>query len=184
MPSVSRCAFRSSAKTPATQHTRLQTRDTMSARARTAASSRERGRPRAVPGVLCENHLREEVDVQVLEEGWECPFCEAEALHHGPVGHDAGEGAEPLLHLKRHVRLAPLCTGLSWLVIARTIVSTIASCRWLVASRFSWFCDCGHRDVLLHGNVFCDCGHRELHRLPTSPPMLVALAPDLRRCGP
>ena len=30
----------------------------MSARARTTAGSRERGRPRAVPGVLCENHLR------------------------------------------------------------------------------------------------------------------------------
>ena len=58
MLSVSRCAFRSSAKTPAPQHTLLQTRDTMSARARTAAGSRERGRPRAVPGVLCENHLR------------------------------------------------------------------------------------------------------------------------------
>ena len=70
---------------------------------------------------------------------------------------------EPLLHLWRHVRLAPLCAGLSWLVFT----STIASCRWLVASRF---CDRGHHDVFLHDNVFCDCGHRELHRLPTLPP--------------
>ena len=38
--------------------TLLQTRDTMSARARTTADSRERGRPRVVPKVLCENHLR------------------------------------------------------------------------------------------------------------------------------
>ena len=103
------------------------------------------------------------VDVRVLEEGWECPLCEAEALRHGPVALDAGERAEPLLHLWRHVRLAPLCAGLSWLVVT----STIASCRWLVASRF---CDCGHHDVLLHDNVFCDCGHHELHRLPMSPP--------------
>ena len=135
----------------------------MSARARTTVGSRERGRPRAVPGVLCENHLRGCVDVHVLEEGWERTFCEAEALPHGPVRHDAGKGAEPLLHLRRHVHLAPLCTGLSWLVIT----STIASCNWLVASRF---CDRGHHDVLLHDNVLCDCGHRELHRLPTLPP--------------
>ena len=146
----------------------------MSARARTAAGSTERGRPRAVPEVLCESHLRKVVNVGELEEGWECPLCEAEALRHGPVGLEAGERAEPLLHLRRHVRLAPLCTGLSWLVVA----STIASCRWLVASRF---CDRGHRDVLLHDNVFCDCGHRELHRMPTT---LVAPAPDLRHCGP
>ena len=58
-PTVSRCAFRSSAKTPAPQHTLLQTQNTISARARTAAGSRERGRPRAVPEVFCENHLRE-----------------------------------------------------------------------------------------------------------------------------
>ena len=80
-----RCAFRSSANTPAPQHTLLQTRDTMSARARTTAGSRERGRPRAVPKVLCENHLAGGVDVRVLEEGWECPLCEAETLHHGPL---------------------------------------------------------------------------------------------------
>ena len=58
MSSVSRCTFRSSVKTPASQHTLLQTRDTMSVRSRTAADSRERGRSRAVSGVLCENHLR------------------------------------------------------------------------------------------------------------------------------
>ena len=63
-------------------------------------------------------------DVRVLAERWECHLCEAEALHHGPVGLDAGQRAEPLLHLRRHVRLAPLCTGLSWLVIASTIAST------------------------------------------------------------
>ena len=151
----------SSAKTPAPQHTLLQTRDTMSARARTTAGSRERGRPRAVPGVLCENHLRG-VSMCSKKDG-RALFCEAEALPHGPVRLDAGKGAEPLLHLRRHVRLAPLCTGLSWLVIT----STIASCHWLIASRF---CDRGHHDVLLHDDVLCDSGHRELHRLPTLPP--------------
>ena len=65
----------------------------MSARARTAAGSKERGRPRAEPEVFCENHLR----VCRCARGWRCPFfCEAEALHHCPVGLDAGEGAEPL----------------------------------------------------------------------------------------
>ena len=114
-------------------------------------------------GSLAREPLAGCVDVHVLEEGWESPFCEAAALRHGPVGHDAGKGAEPLPHLRRHVRLAPLCTGLSWLVST----STIASYRWLVASRF---CDRGHHDVFLHDNVFCDCGHRELHRLPRLPP--------------
>ena len=71
------------------------------------------------------------------------------------------------LHLRRHVRLAPLCTKISWLIVTSScIASTIASCRWLVASRFS----CHARDDLLHANMFCDCGHRELHRLPISPP--------------
>ena len=56
-PSVAKCAVRSSANTPAPQHTLLQTRDTMSAKARTAAGFRERG-PRAVREVFCENHMR------------------------------------------------------------------------------------------------------------------------------
>ena len=75
------------------------------------------------------------VDVRVLDEGWEIPFREADTLRHGPVALDAGKGAKPLLHLRQHVRLAPLCTGLNWLVIASTIASTIVSCRWLVTLR-------------------------------------------------
>ena len=36
----------------------------MSARSRTAAGSRERGRPRAVPGALCENHFPQQTRAQ------------------------------------------------------------------------------------------------------------------------
>ena len=156
MPSVFRCAFRSSTAHSAADagHDVYQGQDSCGFQGARAAKSGT--------GSLVREPLAGCVDVRVFEEGWECPLCEAKALHHGPVGLDAGERAEPLLHLTRHVRLAPLCTGLSWLIVT----STIASCRWLVASRF---CDCCHRDVLLHDNVFCDCGHRELHRLPTSP---------------
>ena len=111
MPSVSRCAFRSSAKTPAPQHTLLQTRDTMSARARTAAGSRERGGPRAVLEVLCENPLYGVSMCACSKKDGSAFFCESEARRHGPVALDAGERAEPHLHLRRHVRLAPRCTG-------------------------------------------------------------------------
>ena len=135
------------ANTPAAQHTLLQTRDTMSARARTAAGSRERGRPRAAPGVFCRG-----VSMCAWSKKDGSAFF-AKRRHRVLVQLGlTRERAEPLLHLKRHVRLAPLCTGLSWLVVA----STIASCCRLVTSGF-----CCHA---------CDvCGHRELHRLPTSP---------------
>ena len=105
----------------------------------------------SVTGSLLREPLAGGVDVRVLD-----------GRSGGTASWSSWERAEPLLHLKRHVRLAPLCTGLSWLIIA----STIASCCSLVASTP---CDCGHHDVLLHDNVFSDCGHRELHRLPMSP---------------
>ena len=128
---------------------------TTSARARTAAGSRERGRPRAVPDVFSEKHLR------VVS------MCACSKKDGSALVAKRRHCTEPLLHLRRHVRLAPLCTGLSRLVVTSTIASTIASCiASTIASRFSWHA----RDDLLHGNMFCDCGHRELHRLPTSPP--------------
>ena len=185
MPSISRCAFRSSAETPAPQHTRLQTRDTMSARARTAAGSRERGRPRAVPGVLCEKHLRVVSMCACSKKDGSALFARAEALRHGPVGLDAGERAEPLPHLRRHVRLAPLCTGLSCLsspapspaaspapspAIAG---SSPAGSAATLAMTFS-MAVCSATAVIAMSSCtatcFCACGHRELHRLPTSPP--------------
>ena len=123
--------------------------------------------------------------MRVLEEGWECPLCEAEALRHGPVALDAGAraGTTP----------SPRAACASCAALCRAQLACrhqhrrqlhrqqLASCRWFVTSGFSCharddllhgklFCDCGHRDVLLHSNVVCDCGHRGLHRLPTSPP--------------
>ena len=92
-PSVSRCASRTSANTPAPQHTLLQTRDTMSAKATTALGSRESGRPRATPEV-CENHLRGVSMCACSKKDGSALFHEAEALRHGPVALDAGERAE------------------------------------------------------------------------------------------
>ena len=158
MPSVSRCELRSSAKTPAPPHPAADAGHDVG---RGQDSCGFQGARAAKSGTgSCEIHLREVSMCVCSKKGGSALF--AKRRHHGPVGLDTGDGAEPLLHVKRHVRLAKLCTGLSWLVVT----STIASSRWLVASRFC----CHARDVILHGNVFCDCGHRELHRLPTLPP--------------
>ena len=109
-------------------------RETMSARARTAAGSRERGRPRSV----CQNHLRGVSLCACSKKDGTALLAKRRHCTMVKVGLDAGEGAEPLLQLRRHVRLAPFCTGLSWLVVTSTIASCIAStisrCRWLVTS--------------------------------------------------
>ena len=119
-------------------------------------------------GSLLREPLAGCVHVHVLEEGWECPFCETEALHHGPVALDSGEGAEVRVCVLR--RFVQGSAGLS-------SPPPSPGCCSLVASGFC----CHARDVFLHGKMFCDCGHRELHRLPTS---LVDLAPTLRNCCP
>ena len=119
----------------------------MSARARPTAGSRERGATKSGTGSPWRDPL---AGVSMFV----CSEKDGTAFLRG------GNTAPWSSRLKRHVRLAPLCTGLGWLVIA----STIASYCWLVASRFF----CHARDVLLRSNVFCD--HPELHRLSTTPP--------------
>ena len=105
--------------------------NTMSAGAKTAADSRERGRPRAVPDVFCAIHLRG-VSICVCAKKDGSAFL-AKRTHCAMVQSRLTRAREQnhSLHLRRHVRLAPFCTWLSWLVIASTIV----------------FCDCGHREL-------------------------------------
>ena len=110
------------------------------------------------------------VHVRVLEERWVCSFFEAETLRHGPAAHDAGEGAEPLLHLRRHVRLAPLCTRLSRLVVTSTSPAASPAASPAVA------CSSPAGSAAKLATPFCTatCSataaivHRELHPLPTS----------------
>ena len=96
--------------------TLLQTRDTVSARARTAAGSRGARAAQSGTGSLLRDPLAGCVDVRVLEEGWECLFCEAEALRRGPVTLDAGKGAETTRSLRPN---APSYTALYKAQLAR-----------------------------------------------------------------
>ena len=163
MPSVSRCPFSCSANTPAPQHTLLQTRDTMSARARTAAGSRERGRPRAVPGVLCENHLRGVSMCACSKKDGSALF--AKRKHCTMVQSGLTRAREQ----NHSFTLGGMCV-LRRFVQGSAGLSSPAPSPASAGSSPAGSATAVHHDVLLHGNVFCDCGHRELHRLPTLPP--------------
>ena len=152
--------------------------ETMSARARTAAGSRKRGRPRAVPEVFCENHLRgvsmcacSKKDGSALSaKRRHCAMVQLGLTRAREQNHSFTSGG--MCVLRRFVQGSAS-------TIASCIASTIASCRWLVASRFC----CHARDALLHGNMVCDCGHRAAsiaHVAAT----LVDLAPPLQHRGP
>ena len=127
----------------------------MSARARTTASSRERGRPRAIPEVFCENHLRcvstcacsKKDGSALFAERRHCVMVQSRLTRAREQNHSFTSGDMCVLR----------CFVQGSAGLSSTAPSPAAA-------------GCHARDVLLNGNVFCDCGHREMYRLPTLPP--------------
>ena len=163
MPSDPRRAPRSSAKTPAPLHTLLQTRDTMSARVRTTAGSRERGRPRAVPGVFCAIHLRcvsmcacsKKDGSALLAKRTHCAMVQSGLTRAKEQRHSSTSGEMSVMH--RFVQgSAGSSSPAPW-----------PSCRCIGCQKVL-----PPRSRCPPGPATCsdDCGHCELHRWPSSPP--------------